>query len=227
MKIRRALLEGAGIWEDYVKYTLDDFQDVSDGCETTKGIKDYLRNFRTDAAKTGKSLFLRGPYNSGKTMLAMIMAKHLLLEGFGVYVTDVGDMVDFCCRGWRNDQVSRDFEERVKNVDFLVIDGLGRELTNTAVKNVFEEVLSYRTKRCRPTVVTSLWEMDEVDKKFLQMILFRSDPMTASDPKLLAKKQKEFGTGLHYLLGRKFVEVECVYVDGMRGTHQDKLKGEK
>jgi len=186
VKVTRKELNSVGIYEAYVGCTLSDYL----GPEAiAKKIGKYIRDF-DEMSEDGVSLYFVGPFNTGKTMMANIIAKNLMCKGKVVMVIDMRDMVEFCWDNWRNKGDAREkFSEQILESDLLVIDDVGKETPSENTTSTLEFVLKHRVKRRRCTVLTSN----------------KSKQLLAQD----------FGSSLKHLLNRAFVTVEFPVVDGL------------
>jgi DNA replication protein DnaC len=112
----------------------------------------------------GMGLIMTGPYGTGKTMLASLMAKAMVRMGHDVYFSTFTQMVETFTGGWFSDQKRRKFEERIVGADFLVLDDLGKEMktkTNLA-ESTFDNMMRRRAMFMRPTILTTNMPMENM-----------------------------------------------------------------
>lgn len=145
------MLENVGINEDYYYITLSNYTGPKRYKEM---VSKYLLKHAA-ALKEGIGFFMYGDNNSGKTSLAMIMAKFMLLNGYAVQVTTVRDMTDMYAQGWSDPAIGLQFNNRFRDVDFLVVDDLNKEFKNRATQACLDLVLRWRSNRLLPTVLTT------------------------------------------------------------------------
>jgi DNA replication protein DnaC len=134
--------------------------------------------------RNGVGLILHGSMGTGKTMLSNLVLKAMLAEGYEGYQTTLANMIDLHTAGWngKNEEKSW-YYRRVKNVDVLVIDDVGREvrqqrMVDTAdgrvmkshaspvVQVALEDVLRHRTTISRPTILTMNLSLREFREKY-------------------------------------------------------------
>lgn len=166
-KMRREALIAAGIFEDYHACTLANYRGP-------KIMRDRVRKYIDHLPKmfrTGLSFLMFGENNAGKTTLAMILAKAFLINDYSVCVTNLRELTDKFCRGWEDEDEKVDFDNRIKNSDFLVIDDLNKEFQNRMTASVLDTVLRHRSNRRLPFIITTNSLLDELENEYGRSII--------------------------------------------------------
>ncbi len=113
----------------------------------------------------GEGLLLFGSYGSGKTSIAVIVAKNALYHNKTVYFIDSDEVMSSVMTNKQfEDGVS--VYDRIKLVDLLIIDDLGREFGKDATKAVMENILRVRTNALRSTIITTNLAPQELKKQY-------------------------------------------------------------
>lgn len=161
-KVSKVLLSRVGIPEDYFYVTLDKYT----GPKRYKELVSKYLNHHKFSTSEGLGFFMYGANNSGKTTLAMIMAKFMLLNGYTVRVAMLRDIADVYAQGWSDPAVNMDFICNYRDVDFLVIDDLNKEFKNRATLAALDLVLRHRSNKLLPTVVTTNLCPEDVEAEY-------------------------------------------------------------
>lgn len=117
--------------------------------------------FGEDAAH-GQSLYVFGPNGTGKTHLAMAIARWLLSAGIPVRVTEVPALME----AMRNRKAEdRGLTESLKTCRVLVLEELGKEApTEYACERLFD-IVNFRYNQLLPVIVTSNYDLNAVAKR--------------------------------------------------------------
>jgi DNA replication protein DnaC len=116
----------------------------------------------------GIGLMMHGMNGTGKTMMANLVLKRLLLDGRDCFFTTFGDLLDSFTAGWRNEDDKVWFETRIRHAGILVIDDIGKEHTgrHQVAESTFDLVLRARVGADRPTLVTTNYTPEEVRQNY-------------------------------------------------------------
>lgn len=131
--------------------------DFDEGEKILSNIMLYVDNIES-ARKNGISLFLWGPNGTGKTLLATSVLKAAIRKGFSAQMTSLGGIIEIYAEGWSNPQKKEVFNERIKDVDFLLIDDVAKEYrakNNDLVEVAFDNLIRYRSFRRKPFILTT------------------------------------------------------------------------
>jgi len=136
---------------------------IPEGLPHRKKLADYLANI-ADHVKTGTGLALSGPYGSGKSAGAALVALEVLsYGGTALYIEDKS-LADAILDG-REYEEEVLFRERAEGVTVLVVDELGLHYNETRA-SVVESIIRDRISRKRPTVVTTNLAEEVFVKKY-------------------------------------------------------------
>lgn len=172
-KLKASELFAAGIYETYMASVLDDYKVNR---EIKRQIELYLERIPR-AMEEGLGLLLIGGSNSGKTLLAHVVAKRFMAHERSVRVTTLRDLTDIYMNDWRTakyqDQETDDAGnpaptrfEALRDVDCMVFDDIGKELSNEGVKMCFDNTLRYRCARRKVTIITSNAEVPDLIRHY-------------------------------------------------------------
>lgn len=105
----------------------------------------------------GLGLFLFSEQNqTGKTSIASALLKRAIRLRKTVYFTEAGSLKNALTR---NESFEPDMmlEQRVKSVDVLAIDDLGKEYRTSSgyAENIFENIIRYRVQGRKATLITT------------------------------------------------------------------------
>ena len=121
-------LDAANVPREYFDLTLEDFRpenpEIAELKNKIKKTNESIDSF----FNKGKSLFFYGPNGSGKTMLAVEILKAASRKKYSIYY-DFYPIVfeSFNRKGYKSDDVKNKYDEIFSNVDFLVLDEMGKE----------------------------------------------------------------------------------------------------
>lgn len=186
-------------WEDFKKIDTKDKESL----RQARKYYDNLKKMR----EVGINLLLKGKVGTGKTGISYLILKKLKkirkeqIVFWDFASTNVEEMVEIYTQGWYNDDEKRLFREKVKEVDFLIIDDLVKEFKGKSnlVQTVVGSVIRYRNQWGLPTIITTNATnkilKDTYGEAFLSMLLDNTLEVTfvGNDfRKNLTKKEMEF-----------------------------------
>lgn len=120
----------------------------------------YVNGF---ADANGKGLYLLGGVGAGKTHEACALAKAFLFSGYSVKVTTTLAMLNSIHStydGAKNDDVMA-----FCRADVLFLDDLGKENANSWAMTTLFEVINYRYENMLPTIFTSQYGLDSLERR--------------------------------------------------------------
>jgi DNA replication protein DnaC len=135
--------------------------------EEEENLKQALAYARTFAEKPEGWFIFTGTYGCGKTHLAAAIANHNATQGRPVLFVVVPDLLDHL-RATFNPQSSISFDQRfeeVRRAPLLVLDDLGTESATPWVREKLYQIFDYRYNARRPTVITTVTNIDEWDPR--------------------------------------------------------------
>jgi DNA replication protein DnaC len=158
--LHRYLLN-AGIGTAYQRLGWDDAEGVPG--KSQMEVLEYCD--RADQyVNVGLGLVLTGQTGTGKTLLAILLLKRLLADGYDGYFTQFNLMLDSYTTSWRNEEEYRWFTRRVRNAAVLVVDDIGKEAKGreNVTGSMFDTVIRSRVASARPTIITTNYTMAEM-----------------------------------------------------------------
>lgn len=148
-------LLNAGIGTSYQRLSWDDVDTVS------PGIIDRVMAYAVNAPRNvadGRNLVLWSTgAGTGKTLLLSLLAKALLTQGIVTHFAQFNEIIDLYTSSWR-DKVEREhWNRRVRNVDVLAIDDLGKEHKGRLdmVEAMIDQIIRARVADAAPTIITT------------------------------------------------------------------------
>lgn len=194
----------SGIGLNYQRLSWDDISSIP--ANIVEQVQDYALRAAENVA-SGRNLILWSTgAGSGKTLLLMLLAKALLLQGIQVYVSQFNDIIDLFTSSWR-DQAERDqWNRRVRNADVKCIDDLGKEHKGRVdlVDSMLDQVIRGRVMDDAPTIITTNLTPQQVQQNYGGYVMSLLSEkaifieVTGADfrPKRLVLSQAEFDLGL-------------------------------
>jgi DNA replication protein DnaC len=145
----------------------------------SKNLFDVWDAVRTYAEKPWPQgwLLLYGTYGCGKTHLAAAAVNHRIavLERPALFVV-VPDLLDYLRSTFNPASFAGgdDYFQRVKTIEFLVLDDLGSENSTPWVNETLFQLINYRYNNELPTIFTSNAEVEAVDDRVRSRMLDNS-----------------------------------------------------
>jgi DNA replication protein DnaC len=131
------------------------------GEECVSDVRTYLSNI-VDAFASGFGLVLSGLSQSGKTSLAVVIAKYV----YSFYTPVNGVYLLQMNRITRTFLVDNRGLQRVEKKGLLIIDDLGSEKTSDYGESVVESILRYRCENLLPTITTTNMDVSSIKTKY-------------------------------------------------------------
>lgn len=134
-------------------------------------IKWYMSDLQT-RLNDGMGLMLKSEETgTGKTSLGIFVLRQAVIENFSAYFTTLENCIDLTTSGWYDESKRREFEEKILETQFLVIDDLGgREIStkgNVDLKNSrFTTLFKERSDNRLPTIITTNLSMPDIQRRF-------------------------------------------------------------
>lgn len=134
----------------------------------------YASHIKANAA-AGKGLLFFGEVGRMKTTLAVCIACEALRQGLGVYFISMPELLDTMISMSRNRDNSelRKFEERIKNVTFLILDDFGAEYPRDWVLNKVDAIITNRYNNMKPVIITTNMLPNEIKERYVQRVYDR------------------------------------------------------
>lgn len=124
--------------------------------------KKYCENF---SEKSGQGLILIGGYGTGKTHLAVAILHELLEKSVsGLFIT-VPELLAEIRKSFDNKSDSGQLLNKLKTVQFLILDDLGAEKPTEWVKEQIFVIINSRYENMKSTVITSNCVITELENR--------------------------------------------------------------
>jgi DNA replication protein DnaC len=154
----------AGIGQTYQRLDWSDYH----GDPAALGVAEtYLRQHKA-MVQNGMGILYYGSWGTGKTLLAVLIAKELVKLGYSVYFATFTQMIDEFTRGWGNNTDRERFEDKVIKADVFILDDVGKEFRNKSnlSEATFDHVLRQRALDNRSTFMTTNLNTDELNEGY-------------------------------------------------------------
>lgn len=169
-KLTEKKMLSSGILEEFWNLDIDQYK----GNEAViKVVHEYLANM-SNARQQGISIFFYGTNGTGKTFLGVEVLKEALRKGYSAQFTSLGGVIQALTDGWYDAEKRRRYEERIRDVDFLMIDDVGKEMRvskNGLTEMVFDNLIRYRSFRNKPMILTTNSDIESVENAYGKSIV--------------------------------------------------------
>lgn len=179
----------AGIGLRYQRLTWDDLE-----VPLPDAVSEWIAH-RDSYVASGTGLLLTGTNGSGKTMLATLLLKELVRDGLDCYATTFASTIDALIASWHSDQERRDFAERFMRSRVLLLDDVGKGISNSFRDRVTPETLDHilrtRVQNERPTLLTTNLSVEEIRHGYgtsvFSLLVEQSIPVVLNSPDFRAE----------------------------------------
>ena len=124
-----------------------------------------------------KNLLFYGKTGVGKTFLTNCIAKSLLDKGYTVLYLSAINLFDNILRDIIMKNSHEPHQEMlydyIYNCDFLIIDDLGTELTNSFVQSQLFEIINRRSIRRLSTLISTNLDLQKISERYTERIMSR------------------------------------------------------
>lgn len=151
----------SNIGKSYWNLTLENFEGHPDDLNSLK----YYISKASKMYENGKGLYIHGGNGVGKTTLAILFLKHIIHNSkCSALFAPFADLVILNSRiiGGFHDKDADKSISYIKNVDFLVLDDIGKEFDNGKdyTRATLNSILRYRDLWNKPTIYTANSPLD-------------------------------------------------------------------
>lgn len=160
----RIALTRYGIPGRFIDSTLDNFSALLPGQKNVlKWARDFAYHFDL-AMATGRSAMFLGTAGTGKTRLACAIARHIHHRGVAICYTTAPDLMARVKATYsqRSEESTEMVVRDLSEVDFLILDEVGRQLDTDHDKAHLFRVLNNRYEEKKPTLVVSNLSKTEI-----------------------------------------------------------------
>jgi DNA replication protein DnaC len=180
-RLRLAGYESSGLGnllreQTFDNYSLDYFKNDERAYRTMSAVLHMLRDWAQHFSPASDNLLLLGGTGLGKTHLSTAVAKTVLDAGHDVlYTTAVGMLSAFEAERFGNASGPSDESDinRYYNVDLLIIDDLGTEVSNQFTVSTLYNVINTRLNLHRPTIISTNLMQEELRRRYWDRITSR------------------------------------------------------
>lgn len=164
-KLQRQLFKhyaNAGIGLTYQRIGWDDYE----GPENIKefSIK-YAKNWKA-YKENNIGMMLLGGFGTGKTTAVSILLKDLVRARASCFFTTYVNLIEMLGGSFYDASAKRLYKEKIERSNFLVIDDIGKELSNRLTETTLDNVLRQRVQTSRPTFITSNLSIESIKNEY-------------------------------------------------------------
>jgi len=183
----------ANIPAKYRDFTLSDI-DQPESQKSVKKVTQYMDRLQNNRKK-GIGLYLYGNPGTAKTVLGCIVMMNSLRRKYTCYFTNADHYLELSVTK-KDEPEAREIVKYLSNVDFLMIDDLGREYRDKGgfVEAHLDELIRYRADNLLPTLITTNKPQTELAQNNYRLLSlfhehFLTIPFTTKDyrPRIGAK----------------------------------------
>lgn len=145
--------------------------DFTNDDRAKKVVQGYLKNL-TRAEKDCVGYFIYGSPGVGKSMLANLLFKELVVSGKRVQVISLGGLIDLFTATWTSPEKKTEFNTLVQKMDYLCIEDFGKEFYRkdgdgkSFATSILEDVIVKRLGFRKITFIVSSIGAAEVSKNY-------------------------------------------------------------
>lgn len=122
----------------------------------------------------GVGLLLKGPVGTMKTTLAVAVLQNAMIIGkSGMFITMPSLLDTIFSLKDQNKEEWANFENRLRNVDMLLLDDLGAEHTEGWVLTKVDAIISERYNRMKPLIITTNLTGDKLKSTYAARVIDR------------------------------------------------------
>ncbi len=145
--------------------------------QNARSILSAAKRFTDDFQDKKPGILLYGETGTGKTFLTNCIAKSLLDKGYTVLYLSAAHLFDNILRDiiMRNSHEPHDemIYDYIYSCDFLIIDDLGTELTNSFVQSQLFEIINRRSIRRLSTLISTNLDLQKISERYTERIMSR------------------------------------------------------
>jgi hypothetical protein len=157
-------LLNAGVGKTYQQIGWDDIADGVDSAVRSK-VADWLTQNLEYKVNYGMGLTLWSKdKGTGKTALSALVLKSLLASNYSGYFLQLNVLVDEYQATWRDEEARAWFNRRIRDVEVLVVDDMGREGHGRAnvIIAMLDSVIRSRVANQKTTIMTTNYTPEEM-----------------------------------------------------------------
>lgn len=143
--------------------------------ETAAGNFNFLKQYAETFTQNSDSLILSGANGLSKTHLAHAVAKVVSTKNYNVIFDTAMEIMEAYefnkFQGY--DEACREKIFKYENCDFLVIDGLGFEMSTTFTISALYKLINFRLENQKPILITTTFSMSKLQEKYSETLASR------------------------------------------------------
>lgn len=133
-------------------------------------IEDYVNNAKENYS-TGNGFLLMGSTGRGKSLIASKTLMRLIDKGYTGYFATTKEFIEIIKTSW-TDEEYKTLLNYIYNVDFLIIDDLGVEVSKTDFNvSELDALFRHRYFKKKTTIMTTNFNIENLKEKYAQRIL--------------------------------------------------------
>lgn len=158
-------LLNSGIDWSYQRLTWSDA--ISVDPEVIDQILQYVDEAHINLSQ-GRGLVLWGSNGVGKTMLATLILKRFLANGYSGQFFTFTSFLDAFAAGWKSTEERDWFSKEAMNTQMLILDDAGKEAKNrsAAVLDAVDVVMQARINAALPTIITTNLTPEQIESGY-------------------------------------------------------------
>ena len=163
--------------QTFDNFNLEYYSEIDNARKKAKILFDLLKNFAdTFDNQTYKNFIITGTSGLGKTHLSTAVAEKVIEKGYDVlYVSAISMISDFEQNRFGSGMASADTNDihRYYDVDLLIIDDLGTEISNKFTQSCIYEVINTRINKRLSTIINTNLKSTEIKAAYTERISSR------------------------------------------------------
>lgn len=183
---------------DTLSYSYYQGDDLSRFQKAVISCKNFVKKFNSDY----HNLFFYGTVGTGKSFLSGCVAKALLDQNHSVLYFSSAALFDAVADqtfGRSDDDSDIDYSHDIYNVDLLIIDDLGTEITNQFVASCLFNCLTRRQLNRKATIISTNLSLEELRDRYSDRIFSRItsnfDIIKITGPDIRMYKKRQMNSG--------------------------------
>lgn len=131
-------------------------------------LKEFYSNRKN--SKYTKGLYVHGKFGLGKTYFFYALTNYLIEREIFVSFININDLYEHLTRNMeKSNEINFEIVDKMKNVDFLLIDDLGSEKHSSwFLFTILYPIFEYRLKEQKTTMINSIFSYNELKKYWMK-----------------------------------------------------------